>query len=161
MSLVLRENKWLKQTIIKEIIEELLRANNQYEWTITNYLYKPRNALKKEGWDELANRFKGLPIDLQELILKKLDGGTLIWCIQHHTLMINSSELTKYRHWLSVLACLPTLLPLEQIVATHHQIIVQDSKEFNKLNINALVEKWMLCDMLWIQPCLYENYVMK
>jgi hypothetical protein len=96
MSLILRKNKWFKQTIIKEIIEELLRTNNQYEWKITNYPYKPRNVLEKEGWDELANRLKGLPIHLQELILKKLYGGTLIWCLQHHTLMINSSKLMKY-----------------------------------------------------------------
>jgi hypothetical protein len=161
MSLILRKNKWLKQTIIKETIEAPLRTNNQYGWTITNSLYKPRNALEKEGWDELVNRLRGLCIHLQELILKKLHGGTLVWCIKHHTLMINSSKLMKYRHWLLVLACLPTLLPRKQIITTHHQIIVQDSKEFNKLNINALVEKWMLCDMLWIQPCLYEKYVMK
>lgn len=52
-------------------------------------------------------------------------------------------------------------LPFERTEAIHHQIIIQDNKEFNKPNINALVEKWMPCDMLWIQPCLYENYVIK
>ncbi len=98
MFLILREGKWLKQTIIRETIEELLRANNQYMKTIIDYLYKRRNVLKKEGWDELADIFKGLPIHLQELIFNKLHGGTLVWCIQHRTLMNNSFELTKYRH---------------------------------------------------------------
>jgi hypothetical protein len=80
--LILREIKWLKQTIIKETIDELLKANNQYEWIIIDYLYKPRNALGKEGWNELVNRFKRLPTHLQELILKKLHGGTQVWCVQ-------------------------------------------------------------------------------
>jgi hypothetical protein len=81
MSLILRKSKWLKQNIIKETIEELFIANNHYKWTIINYLYKPRNALEKEEWNELVDRFKGLFVHLQELILKKLHGGTQVWYI--------------------------------------------------------------------------------
>jgi hypothetical protein len=76
-------------------------------------------------------------------------------------MMINSSELIKYQHWLSVLACLPTLIPFKRIATIHHQTTIQDDKEFIKPNINALVEKRMSFDMLWIQPCFYEKYVMK
>jgi hypothetical protein len=43
---------------------------------ITNYPYKPTYAPKKEGWNELVNRFKRLHVHFQKLILKKLHGGT-------------------------------------------------------------------------------------
>ncbi len=74
MSLILRKSKSLKQNITRKKIEELLKANNHYIWTITNYLYKPRNAPKKERWNELVNTFKGLHVHLRELTLKKLHG---------------------------------------------------------------------------------------
>jgi hypothetical protein len=78
MSLIFKEMKWLKQTITRETTNELLKANNQYICIITNYLYKPRNALEKEGWNELVNIFKGLLAHLQELVLRKLHGGTQV-----------------------------------------------------------------------------------
>jgi hypothetical protein len=68
--LILRKSKSLKQNIIRKTTKELLRVNNHYKWTIINYLYKPSNALKKEGWNELVDKFKGLFVHLQELILK-------------------------------------------------------------------------------------------
>jgi len=31
----------------------------------------------------------------------------------------------------------------------HFMLLNYYHKEFNKVNINALIEKWMLCDALW------------
>jgi hypothetical protein len=50
-----------------------------------------------------------MPENIQELVLKKLHGGTKIWCIQLYTFIIDISKLTKYKRWLPMLVCLPTL----------------------------------------------------
>jgi hypothetical protein len=43
----------------------------------------------------------------------------------------------------------------------HHVVVVLDGREFIQPNINALIEKWMSCDTLWVQTRLYGDYVMK
>jgi hypothetical protein len=70
------------------------------------------------------------------------------WCIQHKSLIIDAFELTKYRHWLPILVCLLILLQIENVYTTHHVIKLLDRREFNKVNINALIEKWMPYDAL-------------
>jgi hypothetical protein len=30
------------------------------------------------------------------------------------------------------------------------EVIIVDHKEFNKANVNVLIEKWMMCDALWV-----------
>jgi hypothetical protein len=54
--------------------------------------------------------FQELPEILQVLIIEKLHGNTKTWCIQHKLLIIDTYELTKYRHWLPILVCLLILL---------------------------------------------------
>jgi hypothetical protein len=49
----------------------------------------------------------------------------------------------------SILICLLILLWNENVYTTHHVIKLLNHTEFNKVNINALVEKWMPCDALW------------
>jgi hypothetical protein len=46
------------------------------------------------------------------LIIKKLHGRTKMWCIQLWTLIIDITQLTKYRRWLLVIMCLLTLIPI-------------------------------------------------
>jgi hypothetical protein len=41
-------------------------------------------------------------------------------------------------------------LRIENVYTTNHVIKLLDCREFNKTNINALIEKWMLCDALWV-----------
>ncbi len=72
------------------------------------------------------------------------------WCIQHKSLIIDASKLTKHRHCLPILICLFILLRIENVYTTHHVIKLLDRKEFNKVNFNALIKKWMPCDALWI-----------
>jgi hypothetical protein len=50
---------------------------------------------------------------------------------------------------------------LENFIINQHQVIIQGTWEFIRPNANALAEKWLLCNMLWIQIGLYGNYVMK
>jgi hypothetical protein len=42
------------------------------------------------------------------------------------------------------------LLRIENIYTTYHVIKLLDRREFEKININALIEKWMSCDALWV-----------
>ncbi len=44
----------------------------------------------------------------------------------------------------------PSLLRIENVYTTYHVIKLLDCKEFNKVNINTLIEKWMSCDALWV-----------
>lgn len=54
-----------------------------------------------------------------------------------------------------------TLTQIVIIVTTHHKVIFQDRWEFNRLNINALVEKWMPCDT-FMSPRFFEaDHVMR
>jgi hypothetical protein len=42
------------------------------------------------------------------------------------------------------------LLRIENVSTTYHVIKLLDHKEFNKVNINALIGKWMPHDALWV-----------
>jgi len=39
---------------------------------------------------------------------------------------------------------------MEKNYTIHDVIKLIDHGEFNKVNINALIEKWMPCDALWV-----------
>jgi hypothetical protein len=39
---------------------------------------------------------------------------------------------------------------LKNVYTTHHVIKLLDCREFNKVNIKVLIEKWMPCDALLI-----------
>jgi len=63
-------------------------------------------------------------------------------------LIINVSKLTKYRPWLAILVCLFILLRIENVYTTYHVIKLLDHREFDKVNINVLIEKQMSGDAL-------------
>jgi len=50
----------------------------------------------------------------------------------------------------SYLVCLFILLEIENVYTTYHVIKLLDCREFDKVNINVLIEKWMPCDALWV-----------
>jgi hypothetical protein len=54
-----------------------------------------KNALELHGWGNFKKKFKNLPKNIQELIIKKIHGGTEVWCIQHRSLIIDATKLTK------------------------------------------------------------------
>jgi hypothetical protein len=64
--------------------------NCSYRWNFQNYLYTPRNASKLDEWGNFKKKFKTLPKNIQELIIKKIHGGTEVWCIQHRSLIIDA-----------------------------------------------------------------------
>jgi hypothetical protein len=74
-------------------------------------------------------------------------------------LIIDASELTKYRRWLPILVCLFILLKIQNVYTTYHVIKLLNHKEFDKVNINALIEKWMPCDALWVSRRKKGNIV--
>jgi hypothetical protein len=94
-------------------------------------------------------QFWKLPQNVQDLIIKKLHGKTKTWCIQHKMLIIDAYKVTKYKSWLPILVCLLILLQIGKVYTTRYVIKLIDHRKFNKVN-NALIEKWMLCDALWI-----------
>jgi hypothetical protein len=58
-------------------------------------------------------------------------------------------ELTKYRRCLLVMVCIITLILIEVFFVMHH-IYYSNFNRFVyiKPNINALIEEWMMSDML-------------
>ncbi len=96
----------------------------------------------KKNWELSEN--------VQMLIIDKLHGNTKTWCNQHKLLIIDPFELTINRQWLPILVYSLILLWIENVYTTYHVIKLLNHKEFNKVNIKALIEKWMPCDALWI-----------
>ncbi len=84
-----------------------------------------------------------------------------MWCIQHRSLIIDATKLTKYRKWLLIIICIITLIPIKKVFATHHSIRFLDKREFTRPNINALIEKWMSSDMLLAPRFIGFKYVMR
>ncbi len=118
-----------------------------------------RNKLECNEWNYFVENFKQLSENVQELILKKLHGGSEVQCIQQRTLTIDASKLTKYRRWLPIIVCLLTLIPIKKIIATYQNISFFDRRNFTRLNIDVLIEKWMPCDLLWALRCPNSKYV--
>jgi hypothetical protein len=46
----------------------------------------------KGNWNEFVDRFKLLSIGIQELILQKLHGKTIVWSLQNYILYIDSAK---------------------------------------------------------------------
>ncbi len=126
-----------------------------------DYLYTPRKVPKLDTWGNFIKKFKTLPKNVQELIIKKLHGGTKVWCIQLKILIIDTTQLMKYIKWLPIMVCLLTLIPIKKVVTTYHIINFHDKRKFTKPNINVLVEKWISCDLLWTHRFLRSEYAMR
>ncbi len=112
MAIKRRNCEWFKETTTIDERKEILRFHNRYGWNFLNYLYTPRRNLKFDKWRTFFEKFKTLLENVQELIITKLHGGTKVWCIQLQTLIIDTTQLTKYRRWLLVIVCLLMLIPI-------------------------------------------------
>jgi hypothetical protein len=88
-----------------------------------DYLCTPWNAPKRKWWNYFVGMFTKLHEHVQGSTLNKLHRGMGVWCTKYTTLIKNSFELAKHQHRLPMLPCLLTLVPLEQITTTHHQIM--------------------------------------
>jgi hypothetical protein len=42
-----------------------------------------------------------------------------VWCIQLRTLINDSTQLTKYQRWLSLIVCLLVLISIEKVTTYH------------------------------------------
>jgi hypothetical protein len=119
MFVIRRENEWLKEILTIEEGKERLQQHNGCGWSFVDYLHMPKNTLEFDKWKFFVDKFKSMLENIQELILKKLHGGTKIWCIQLCTLIIDTTKLTKYKRWLLVLVCLLTLAEINKTTAAH------------------------------------------
>jgi len=82
MTIVKRGNcEWFKETIKIDEGKERLRIHNRYGWNCLDHLYTPRRNPKLDKWRTFVEKFKTLPENVQELIIKKLHGGMEAWCI--------------------------------------------------------------------------------
>jgi hypothetical protein len=123
-------------------------------------LYTLRRNPKLDKWETFVEKFKTLLGNVQQLIIKKLHGGMEMWCIQLRTLIIDTTQLIKYRIWLPIIVCLLTLISIKK-VATYYIIKFHDRREFTKLNINVLVKTWIPCDLLRTLRFLGFEYTMR
>jgi hypothetical protein len=58
------------------------------------------------------------------------------------------------------MVCLLILIPTKKIT-TYHNISFFNTREFTRPNINVLIEKWMLIDLLWALKHTNSKYVMR
>jgi len=80
MTIVKRGNhEWLKEFITISETKERLRLHNKYVLNFLDYLYTPRKVSELDTWGNLVGKFKTLHENVQELIKKKLHGGTKVW----------------------------------------------------------------------------------
>jgi hypothetical protein len=106
----------MKEIITIEEVKQKLRINCSYGWNFQNYLYTPRNALELNEWSNFKEKFKTLTENIQKLIIKKIHGGTKVWCIQHRSLIIDATKLKKYKKWLQIIICIITLIPIKKVL---------------------------------------------
>ncbi len=59
------------------------------------------------------------------------------------------------------MVCLLTLAKINKIAITHYKLVFQDRHEYTKPDINALVEKWMPCDMFWTPKVPRSKYTIR
>jgi hypothetical protein len=104
--------EWFKIYITIDEGKERLRIHNRFGWNFFNYLYTPRRNPKLDKWVTFVEKFKTLFENVQELIINKLHGGMEVWCIQLRTLIIDTTQLTKYWRWLPIIMCLLMLIPI-------------------------------------------------
>jgi hypothetical protein len=82
MTAVKRRNcEWFKETIIIDKGKEIIRFHNRYGWNFLDYLYTPRRNPELDKWGTFVENFKTLLESVKELIIKKLHGGTKVWCV--------------------------------------------------------------------------------
>jgi hypothetical protein len=77
-----RSHEWFKETITISERKERIRLHNKYVWNFLDYLYTPKKVLEFDTWGNLVGKFKTLHENVEKLIIKKLHGGTKVWCIQ-------------------------------------------------------------------------------
>jgi mitochondrial fission protein ELM1 len=46
---------------------------------MVDYLHTPKNTLELDKWNFFVDKSKSMPKNIQELISKKLQGGTIVW----------------------------------------------------------------------------------
>jgi hypothetical protein len=85
---------WEKITLSLEEAKLLFIDHCTYGWTLQAYLYTPRACPQKGNWNEFVDRFRLLSIGIQESILQKLHGKTIVWSLQNYILYIDSEKLS-------------------------------------------------------------------
>ncbi len=83
------------------------------------------------------DRFKLLLMGIQDLILQKLHGKTIIWSLQNYNLYIDSAKLCQYRKWLPLIICVLILTIVDKVTTTNSIVNMRDEKGYLKLNFNA------------------------
>jgi hypothetical protein len=76
-----KNHEWFKKSITIDERQERLEFYSKYGWNFLDYLYTPRRNPKLDKWGTFVENFKTLFDNVQELIIKKLHGGTEVWCI--------------------------------------------------------------------------------
>jgi hypothetical protein len=71
----------MKEIITIKEVKQRLKIHCSYGWNFQNYLYTPRNVPKIGEWGNFKKNFKKLLENIQELIIKKINGGIEVWCI--------------------------------------------------------------------------------
>ncbi len=134
-----------------------------YGWTLQAYLYTLRSCSQKGNWNEFVDRFKLLPIGIQELILQKIHGKKIVWSLQNYILYINGAKLYQYRKWLPIIVYVLILTKVDKLTLTNHIVSMRDEKKYLKPNINELIKWWIPFVLLqlrcrWIEEFTTYSY---
>jgi hypothetical protein len=86
---------WEKITLFIKETNQLLKGHCIFEWTLQTYLFTPKACSRKWDWNDFIDRFKLLPINVQEIILQKLHGKIVVWSLQNYILHIDIPQLSQ------------------------------------------------------------------
>jgi hypothetical protein len=78
MFVIKRKNEWLKEILTIEEGKERLWQHSNSGWSFVDYLHTPKNTLELDKWNCFVDKFKSMLENIQELILKKIHGGTKV-----------------------------------------------------------------------------------
>lgn len=103
---------------------------------------------KKKKWNCFVDQVHRLLEVVQELNVVKLYGETKVWMLEKGIIAIYTKKLTKYKRWLPILVCPLTHTKIINIIIIPNHYVYWDIYWLPKLNINKLLLKWMLCDLV-------------
>ncbi len=106
-------------------------------------MFTPKACSQKWDHNEFIDRFKLLPINVQEIILQNYMENSCV-VISNYILHVDIPQLSQYRKWLLVIVCILVLTNVERVVMINHIVSMKDEKDHYKPNINALIKWWVL-----------------
>ncbi len=114
--------------------------------------------MKKDDCNCFFDQFKTFPLNIQNIVLKKLHSNTTMWNLKDHISTIDVSQLTNARKWLSILVGLLNLTTIDWILPIYQFMCMNEQVEHEKFDINKLLKRLMPKDHLQVK-CAYNDKI--